>query len=165
MEISGLKNCYISVHVCMTLMMNSRLWEMEAIYNRISPVLVCQTVHVREKIYLKTIQKCTITLSVVSSVRVGFTEHHIYLSIIGLYYNCFQLVVGSDTPTKKNRSSRSDPGFWIDRLTSVIRYGIPKARANGHHPCFQVISDLWSTFNDVCMKYQSDAKIIEKCCR
>ena len=67
MKISGLKNRYISVHVCMTIMMNSRLWE---------------------KIYSKTIQKCTITLSVGPSVRVGFTEHHIYLSIIGLY-NCF----------------------------------------------------------------------------
>ena len=36
---------------------------MEAFYTRISPVLVCQRVRVREKIFLKTIQKWTITLT------------------------------------------------------------------------------------------------------
>ena len=41
---------------------DSRLWQMEALYTRISPVLVCQTVPVRETGYSETTQKWTVTL-------------------------------------------------------------------------------------------------------
>jgi len=74
------------------------------------------------------------------------------------------LVEDSSSLSSKDRATKKDPGFWLDRLTSVVRYGVPAVK-NGHHPCYQVIAELWATFAKVCNRYQSDVKTIEKCCR
>ncbi|XP_067945637.1 transportin-3-like isoform X2 [Watersipora subatra] len=75
-----------------------------------------------------------------------------------------KLVLVEQSLSKADRSTKRDPGLWLDRLTSVLRYGVPPMD-NGLHPCYEVIAELWSTFSDVCHRYQSDIKIIEKCCR
>ncbi|CAG5115054.1 unnamed protein product [Candidula unifasciata] len=59
----------------------------------------------------------------------------------------------------------NDPTVWLDRLATVFRHTNPSVPSGQTHPCQMVILEVWPVLSKACDKYQSDVRIIERCCR
>ncbi|CAH1799403.1 unnamed protein product [Owenia fusiformis] len=70
---------------------------------------------------------------------------------------------GPNNEIKKGNTS--DPIIWIDRLAVIFRHSSPIIVNGQQHPCQPVIQELWPVLSNACAKYQSDIRIIERCCR
>ncbi|GFW55800.1 transportin-3 [Trichonephila clavipes] len=71
---------------------------------------------------------------------------------------------------KEDKSSlkegtKSDPAVWLDRLAAIFRYTTPSITNGQMHPCLPVVEKIWPLLSETCGKYQSDVRIIERCCR
>lgn len=62
------------------------------------------------------------------------------------------------------RGTKSDPVLWLDRLSAIFR-NLNVKPANDVHPCTDVITEIWPVLSSCLNKYQSDVKVMEKCCR
>lgn len=62
------------------------------------------------------------------------------------------------------RGTKTDPVLWLDRLASVFRNLNVKPTEQGH-PCRDVVTEVWPVLSSAFNKYQSDLRIMEKCCR
>lgn len=58
-----------------------------------------------------------------------------------------------------------DPALWLDRLAAIFRHTNPIVTNGEVHPCQSVINEIWPVISETCNKYQSDGRIIERCCR
>ncbi|XP_074038890.1 transportin 3 [Leptinotarsa decemlineata] len=63
------------------------------------------------------------------------------------------------------RGTKTDPGLWLDRLSAILRYVNVNVSEGEIHPCKPVILEVWPQLSRAFNKYQSDIRIIEKCCR
>lgn len=64
------------------------------------------------------------------------------------------------------KGTRTDPVLWLDRLSSILRHIIVNNVADGTiHPCKPVILEIWPILSRTFDKYQSDTRIMERCCR
>ncbi|KAG1670798.1 Transportin-3 [Nymphon striatum] len=61
--------------------------------------------------------------------------------------------------------SKTDPVIWLDRLSAIFRHTNPIVSEGEMHPGQAVIEEIWPVLSSVCTKYQSDIRIIERCCR
>ncbi|GFU37610.1 transportin-3 [Nephila pilipes] len=61
--------------------------------------------------------------------------------------------------------TKSDPAVWLDRLAAIFRYTTPSITNGQMHPCLPVVEKIWPLLSETCSKYQSDVRIIERCCR
>ncbi|CAH1098691.1 unnamed protein product [Psylliodes chrysocephalus] len=73
-----------------------------------------------------------------------------------------QLIEQDVTPLK---GSKTDPVTWLDRLSSVLRYINVNVHEGELNPCKPVILEVWPVLSRVFDKYQSDIRIMERCCR
>lgn len=60
---------------------------------------------------------------------------------------------------------QKDPVVWLDRLAAVFRYCQIKVDNGATHPCQPVVLSVWPAMSDACTKYQTDARVVERCCR
>ncbi|XP_044748390.1 transportin-3 [Coccinella septempunctata] len=72
-------------------------------------------------------------------------------------------LIEQDTPTSKG--TKSDPVIWLDRLSSILRSVSIKQTEDGPHPCKSVVLEIWPLLSKSFDKYQSDGRIMERCCR
>uniref|UniRef100_A0AAG5CVM2 Transportin-3 n=1 Tax=Anopheles atroparvus TaxID=41427 RepID=A0AAG5CVM2_ANOAO len=64
------------------------------------------------------------------------------------------------------KKSRSDPGFWLDRLASIYRHVTPQIENKDDvNPCAFVIINNWSVLSRVLDRYKNDSKIMERIVR
>ncbi|XP_059139993.1 transportin-3-like isoform X2 [Physella acuta] len=63
------------------------------------------------------------------------------------------------------QGSQNDPTVWLDRLAAIFRHTNPSVSNGQTHPCQAVILEVWPVLSRACEKYQSDVRIIERCCR
>lgn len=62
-----------------------------------------------------------------------------------------------------NSSVTTDPVKYLDRLACIFRNAAVKsADQTQEHPCKKVIDQLWPLFNQICQKYKSDEKVMER---
>ncbi|KAK2184268.1 hypothetical protein NP493_274g00025 [Ridgeia piscesae] len=61
--------------------------------------------------------------------------------------------------------SKDDPTNWIDRLAIIFRHTNPTVTNGQTHPCQPVVTEVWPILSRTCDRYQSDVRIIERCCR
>ncbi|CAH1174165.1 unnamed protein product [Phaedon cochleariae] len=73
-----------------------------------------------------------------------------------------QLIDGDTVPV---RGARTDPVLWLDRLSSVLRHVNVNVREGEPHPCKPVVLEVWPVLSRTFDKYQSDLRIMERCCR
>ena len=60
---------------------------------------------------------------------------------------------------------QNDPAVWLDRLAAVFRYCQPEVEKGALHPCQPVITEVWPILSKACSAYQTDIRIVERCCR
>lgn len=59
----------------------------------------------------------------------------------------------------------NDPVVWLDRLATIFRHTNP-AVANGSITyCSAVFTEIWPVLSETCNKFQSDTRVMERCCR
>uniref|UniRef100_A0A2C9JGA5 Importin N-terminal domain-containing protein n=1 Tax=Biomphalaria glabrata TaxID=6526 RepID=A0A2C9JGA5_BIOGL len=63
------------------------------------------------------------------------------------------------------QGSANDPVIWLDRLAAIFRHTNPSVSNGQTHPCQGVVVEVWPVLSRSCEKYQSDVRIIERCCR
>ncbi|XP_014226536.1 transportin-3 [Trichogramma pretiosum] len=63
------------------------------------------------------------------------------------------------------RNTKTDPILWLDRLATIFRNVSPPVENQDTHPCHGGVNDMWPVLVKTCEKYQSDARIMERCCR
>lgn len=63
------------------------------------------------------------------------------------------------------RSQRSDPSFWLDRLAAILQHTQPNIKENEIHPSAIVLTDIWPVISNVMEKYQNDFRVMERACR
>ncbi|XP_060531068.1 transportin-3 [Cylas formicarius] len=64
------------------------------------------------------------------------------------------------------RGTKTDPVLWLDRLSSVLRHiNITGLGEDEIHPCKVVVLEVWPVLSKTFDKYQSDIRIMERCCR
>lgn len=61
--------------------------------------------------------------------------------------------------------TKTDPAIWLDRLAAIFRHTTPSVINGQQHPCQPVVEEVWPLLSEACNKYQSDIRIIERCCR
>ncbi|KFM82505.1 Transportin-3, partial [Stegodyphus mimosarum] len=61
--------------------------------------------------------------------------------------------------------TKSDPAVWLDRIAAIFRHTTPTITNGQTHPCQPVVEKVWPLLSETCNKYQSDVRIIERCCR
>ncbi|XP_070539739.1 transportin-3-like [Ptychodera flava] len=59
----------------------------------------------------------------------------------------------------------SDPAIWLDRLSAIFRYANPSISNGQLHPCQPALMEIWPILSQIMGKYQTDERIIERCCR
>lgn len=67
-------------------------------------------------------------------------------------------------PTVK-QGSKHDPTLWLDRLAAIFRHLNPSVPNGQPHPCQNVLQEVFPVLSNACEKYQSDVRIVERCCR
>lgn len=61
--------------------------------------------------------------------------------------------------------SKGDPTIWLDRMAAIFR-NLNVTVTNGQlHPCQPLVQEMWPLLSSTCSKYQTDVRIIERCCR
>ncbi|KAK9891693.1 hypothetical protein WA026_015661 [Henosepilachna vigintioctopunctata] len=73
-----------------------------------------------------------------------------------------QLMEHNRSPSK---GTKTDPGLWLDRLSSVLRNVHVKLKSDEEHPCKPVVLEVWPVLSKAFDRYQSDVRIMERCCR
>ncbi|CAH0560696.1 unnamed protein product [Brassicogethes aeneus] len=74
-----------------------------------------------------------------------------------------QLIEQDVVPVK---GTKTDPVLWLDRLSSVLRHICCKNnQSDGPHPCKEVVLEIWPILSRTFDKYDSDLRIMERCCR
>lgn len=63
------------------------------------------------------------------------------------------------------KGTKSDPALWLDRLASILRNVHIKHKMTEINPCKSVVLDIWPVISKTLLKYQSDGRIMERCCR
>ncbi|KAJ8927136.1 hypothetical protein NQ314_020409 [Rhamnusium bicolor] len=63
------------------------------------------------------------------------------------------------------RGTKTDIVLWLDRLSAVLRYVNVNVEEGEIHPCKAVILEMWPVMSRTFDKYQSDIRIMERCCR
>uniref|UniRef100_T1JH21 Transportin-3 n=1 Tax=Strigamia maritima TaxID=126957 RepID=T1JH21_STRMM len=67
-----------------------------------------------------------------------------------------------------DESVRIDPATSLDCLTVIFRHqtNLDLSVKNGQtHPCIFVIQQVWPIVFDICVRFQHDVRIVEKCCK
>lgn len=59
----------------------------------------------------------------------------------------------------------TDPVLFLDRIATIFRYTDVKVKNGGDHPCFAVAKEVWPVISMTFTKYQSDVRVMERCCR
>ena len=59
----------------------------------------------------------------------------------------------------------SDPVYWLDRLASIYRHLSVHVNKGETHPCQAVITYTWPSLSAVMDKFQTDKRVMERCCR
>nr|CAD7435051.1 unnamed protein product [Timema monikensis] len=72
-------------------------------------------------------------------------------------------LVENDVKTEKG--TKSDPALWLDRLAAIFRHTNVGVENGQIHPCQGVITELWPVLSNTCTKFQSDHRVMERCCR
>lgn len=70
-----------------------------------------------------------------------------------------------EADVKVERYKRSDPSFWVDRLTAILRHVDVDVRPAEVHPCLPIINEAWPILSNILNKYQTDSDIMERTCR
>lgn len=70
-----------------------------------------------------------------------------------------------EADVKVERNKRSDPSFWVDRLTAILRHTDVDVRPSEVHPCLPIINEAWPILSNILNKYQTDSGIMERTCR
>ncbi|XP_054715375.1 transportin-3-like [Uloborus diversus] len=88
----------------------------------------------------------------------------------GLLELCQTQIVPLSNLLKEDKSvvkegAKSDPAVWLDRLAAIFRNTTPSITNGQVHPCQPVVEKVWPLLSETCAKYQSDVRIIERCCR
>ncbi|XP_075224525.1 transportin 3 isoform X1 [Lycorma delicatula] len=73
------------------------------------------------------------------------------------------LLIESDM--KMERGTKTDPVLWLDRLAAIFRHTNPDVENGAVHPCQSVITEIWPVLSSTCERYQSDLRVMERCCR
>ncbi|XP_058116400.1 transportin-3 isoform X2 [Anopheles ziemanni] len=68
------------------------------------------------------------------------------------------------------KKTRSDPGFWLDRLAAIYRHVTPpppphQANTSEVNPCAFVIINNWNVLSRALERYKNDSKIMERIVR
>ncbi|XP_029646320.1 transportin-3 [Octopus sinensis] len=63
------------------------------------------------------------------------------------------------------QGSSHDPTLWLDGLAAIFRHLNPSVPNGQPHPCQSVIQEIFPVLSQACDKYQSDVRIVERCCR
>ncbi|GJQ77535.1 Trn-SR [Trypoxylus dichotomus] len=63
------------------------------------------------------------------------------------------------------RGTKTDPVLWLDRLSSVFRHVVLAVAEGETHPCRAVVLEVWPVLSRTFEKYQTDVRIMERCCR
>lgn len=63
------------------------------------------------------------------------------------------------------KDTKADPTLWLDRIAVIFRNTNPLVKTNEEHPCLPILSELWPLFTKVFERYQSELRVMERCCR
>uniref|UniRef100_A0A1B6DC68 Transportin-3 n=1 Tax=Clastoptera arizonana TaxID=38151 RepID=A0A1B6DC68_9HEMI len=66
---------------------------------------------------------------------------------------------------KIERGTKSDPTLWLDRLAVIFRNTNPEEGNGAIHPCLGVFTEVWPIISTTLTKYQTNDRIMERCCR
>ncbi|XP_071133816.1 transportin-3-like [Mytilus galloprovincialis] len=68
-------------------------------------------------------------------------------------------------PSHIAHGSKEDPTVWLDRLSAIFRHTTPVITNGQVHPCQTAVQQIWPVLSETCSKFQSDIRIVERCCR
>ncbi|KAK6636318.1 hypothetical protein RUM43_009977 [Polyplax serrata] len=63
------------------------------------------------------------------------------------------------------KGTPGDPAYWLDRLACIFRHTNPCISRDTINPCSAVLTEMWPVLSETCNKFQSDIRVMERCCR
>ena len=70
-----------------------------------------------------------------------------------------------ESNVKIQKSTRTDPVYWLDRLAVIFRHTSPEVQNGAIHPCRDVVTEVWPVLSKTCDRFQEDSRIMERVCR
>ncbi|XP_026810121.1 transportin-3 [Rhopalosiphum maidis] len=95
-------------------------------------------------------------------------EEHVYKAIKEICGRqlspLLALVESTSEKTVPETNTSTDPIYWLDRLSAILRHLATKSN-NEKDPCVVAIVEMWPSMSKICTRYKTDSRITEHFCR
>ncbi|XP_050524422.1 transportin-3 [Daktulosphaira vitifoliae] len=104
----------------------------------------------------------------VSVIVAEVPEEHVYKAIKEICWRqlnpLLTLVESTTEKTVPETNTPSDPIYWLDRLSAVLRHLVTKTHSE-KDPCVVAVVEMWPSMSKICNRYKTDFRITEHFCR
>ncbi|KAL0267137.1 UNVERIFIED_CONTAM: hypothetical protein PYX00_009490 [Menopon gallinae] len=71
----------------------------------------------------------------------------------------------NESNVENKKGTSTDPVIYLDRLAAIFRHTKLAMNNNQTNPFAAVFTEMWPVLSETCNRYQSDLRVMERCCR